>query len=116
MNTRWILAAGFAAAVISAVALPAAESGKGADAMILEGGSQGPVPFGHHRHQEALGDCNLCHDLFPQEAGAIERLKAAGQLKAKSDVMNKLCIKCHRAKKNAGEKAGPLTCTTCHQR
>jgi hypothetical protein len=116
MNIGRILAAGLAAAVIAAASLPAAETDKGAETMMLEGGRQGAVPFPHHRHQSVLGDCNLCHGVFPQESGAIARLKAAGQLKAKSDVMNKLCIKCHRAKKTAGEKSGPLTCTTCHQR
>jgi hypothetical protein len=28
--------------------------------------------------------------------------------------MKKLCIKCHRKKKKAGEKGGPVTCKTCH--
>lgn len=116
MNRRVILAVGLVAAFIGASWLPAAETGKGRETMMLEGGKQGQVPFGHHRHQAVLGDCNLCHATFPQEAGSIERLKAEGRLKAKSDVMNKLCIKCHRAKKTAGEAAGPVTCTTCHQR
>ena len=87
---------------------------KGAEDIVLEGGKQGKVPFPHHRHQTALVDCNICHTLFPQEEGAIERLKAEGKLKKKSDVMNKQCTKCHKAKKKAGEKTGPVTCKACH--
>ena len=52
----------------------------------------------------------------PREAGSIERLKAGGTLKAQSDVMKQLCIKCHRAKKSAGAATGPLACAQCHQR
>jgi hypothetical protein len=40
-------------------------------------------------------------------------LKAEGTLKKKY-VMNKLCTKCHKEKKNAGQKSGPTTCTKCH--
>jgi hypothetical protein len=108
--------AGIMLALLAAAGTLATEAGKGADAMALDGGSRGRVPFGHHRHQAALDDCNLCHAVFPQEAGSIERLKADGTLKAKSDVMNKLCINCHRAKKTAGAATGPLTCAQCHQR
>jgi hypothetical protein len=86
---------------------------KGADQMVLEGGTQGMVPFPHHRHQDALRDCNLCHAVFPQEKGSIEALKAQGLLK-KKEVMNKLCTSCHRQKKRTGEKSGPVTCKECH--
>lgn len=114
---RWkVLTAGLILAMAVTGDPWAGEGGKGADAMILDGGSRGAVPFGHHRHQAVLGDCTLCHAVFPQEAGSIERLKADGTLKAKSDVMNKLCINCHRAKKTAGAATGPLTCAQCHQR
>ncbi|MDD2604523.1 MAG: cytochrome c3 family protein [Desulfobacterales bacterium] len=114
---RWrVLTAGLILAMAVTGGLSAAEGGNGADAMVLDGGSRGPVPFGHHRHQTALGDCNLCHAVFPREAGSIQRLKADGSLKARSDVMNKLCIQCHRAKKTAGVATGPLTCAQCHQR
>jgi hypothetical protein len=94
----------------------AAEPRQGAAEMVLEGGRQGPVPFPHHRHQAALGDCTVCHTVFAQEPGSIERLKAAGTLKAQSDVMNKLCVKCHRAERKAGGRSGPVTCTACHQK
>ena len=87
----------------------------GAEHLALEGGSRGVVPFPHHLHQRTLGDCNACHTLFPQEIGAIERLKSEGKL-VKKQVMNKHCIKCHRAEKRAGKKAGPLSCAKCHQK
>jgi hypothetical protein len=116
MNGWKIWTAGIVLAMLAAGGLQAAEVGKGADALVIDGGGRGPVPFGHHRHQAALGDCNPCHSVFPREAGSIQRLKASGGLKAKSDVMNKLCINCHRTKKNAGAASGPLTCAQCHQR
>lgn len=83
--------------------------------MQLEGGSRGPVPFPHHIHQNRLSDCQVCHSVFPQEALSIETLKTKGQLKPK-EVMNKQCVKCHRAEKKAGNKSGPTTCTKCHIR
>ncbi len=88
---------------------------KGAANMILEGGKRGNVPFPHRQHQETLQDCQICHALFPQQAGSIETLKAAGTLK-KKQVMNKQCTKCHRSKRKAGEKTGPVACKTCHVR
>lgn len=86
---------------------------KGGAQLILEGGTSGPVPFPHLAHQEALGDCSICHELFPQAAGAIERLKASGELKQKQ-VMNKQCTKCHKVLKKEGKKTGPTTCKSCH--
>jgi len=85
----------------------------GAAEIILEGGTSGKVTFPHQRHQEKLTDCTICHSAFPQKAGAIEELKAQGNL-AKKQIMNELCIKCHKEKQRAGEKAGPTTCTKCH--
>lgn len=93
--------------------LSAAEQNKGAENITLDGGNRGKVPFPHHRHQEKIADCEICHSAFPQEAGIIEKLKVEGQLKKKY-VMNKLCTKCHKEKKNAGEKTGPTTCAKCH--
>ena len=87
----------------------------GAENMELNGGSRGNVPFPHRTHQEVLGDCGKCHDLFPQETGAIDRLKKAGDLKRKQ-VMNKSCVKCHKATKKGAGKAGPTTCSKCHIR
>ena len=43
---------------------------KGEAQITLDGGKNGPVPFPHRAHQTALGDCKICHELFPQEAAA----------------------------------------------
>ena len=98
----------------AAASIPAVEN-KGTDTIILHGGSRGDVSFPHYRHQDALRDCNICHDTFPQKAGAIDELKKSGELKQKQ-VMNKLCTKCHRERQQAGETTGPTTCTKCHQK
>jgi cytochrome c5 len=72
------------------------------------------VPFPHRAHQAALGEnCAICHELFPQKAGAIDDLKASGELKPKQ-IMNKHCTKCHKQMKAEGKKTGPTTCTSCH--
>ena len=86
---------------------------RGAENIELYGGKSGPVPFPHLAHQEALKDCKICHELFPQEIGSIEKLKADGQLK-KKQIMNKHCTKCHRQLKKEGQKTGPITCKACH--
>ena len=96
-----------------AVAWCIADQDIGAPDIELTGGKRGNVPFPHRRHQEKLEDCKICHGVFEQKAGIIEELKAQGKLKPKH-VMNKLCTKCHKAKKRAGEKTGPTTCKTCH--
>jgi uncharacterized membrane protein len=90
-----------------------ATENKGAAEIELPGGTRGAVPFPHHRHQDKLGDCEICHSVFPQKAGIIEALKAEGKLK-KKEVMNKQCTGCHRQKKKEGIKTGPTTCAKCH--
>jgi len=100
---------------VSIAATVLAASNKGASDIQIDGGSRGEVPFPHHAHQERLGDCNVCHAVFPQEPQSLNKLKAAGQLKPK-EVMNKQCVKCHRAEKKAGNKSGPTTCSQCHIR
>ncbi len=107
------LAAALLALLITAAAVASTENG--AENMELDGGKRGKVPFPHRSHQEVLKDCNQCHDLFPQESGAIERLKKAGDLK-KKQVMNKSCVKCHKVMKKSRGKAGPVTCAQCHIR
>jgi hypothetical protein len=97
----------------SSVAFSDDDQNKGANSIEMEGGTRGKVPFPHHRHQETLGDCTICHSVFPQKSGGIEELKAQGQLKKKY-VMNKLCTKCHKEMKKAGRKSGPTTCSKCH--
>jgi hypothetical protein len=90
-----------------------ATQNKGAENIEINGGKRGRVPFPHHQHQAQLGDCKICHSVIPQKIGGIEELKAEGKLKKKY-VMNKLCTKCHRETKRAGQKSGPTTCTKCH--
>jgi hypothetical protein len=111
MKIRWFITLVVTAALITTFAV-AAEN-KGAQQIQIDGGSRGNVPFPHRAHQDRLKDCNICHAVFPQEAGGLGKLKAGGQLKPK-DVMNKQCIKCHRAEKNAGNASGPTTCSKCH--
>jgi hypothetical protein len=115
MKAKLFLVSASIAAVIvgAAVASSLATQNKGAANIELQGGKRGNVPFPHHKHQEKLGDCEICHSVFPQEAGIIEKLKAEGKLKQKY-VMNKLCTKCHKEKRRAGQKAGPTTCSKCH--
>lgn len=87
----------------------------GAEQITLKGGKRGVVLFPHHRHQNALRDCNVCHSLFPQKLGVIERLKAESKLE-KQQVMKKHCIKCHKTLKRQGSPSGPTTCAKCHIR
>jgi len=92
----------------------AAQTAKGAEQIKLAGGSQGSVPFPHHRHQKALGDdCLACHAFFAQEPGSIVKSKADGKL-APKQVMNTMCIQCHRDRKQAGQPSGPIGCAKCH--
>lgn len=86
---------------------------QGAKDLKLDGGKRGDVDFPHFLHQNATGDCNACHDIFPKTAGIIKDLKIQGKLKTKQ-VMNKTCIKCHKEKKKAREKTGPTKCSQCH--
>ena len=90
-----------------------ASQNKGAENIELEGGKRGKVLFPHRQHQTNLKDCQICHTVFPQKSGSIEALKAEGKLK-KKHVMNKLCTKCHKEYKKAGQKSGPTTCKKCH--
>jgi hypothetical protein len=90
-----------------------ANDNKGAERIELNGGQRGNVSFPHRQHQNNLGDCKICHSVFPQKAGIIAELKAEGKLKQKH-VMNKLCTKCHKEKKKAGQPSGPTTCSKCH--
>jgi hypothetical protein len=109
-----LLGAGLLFSTAGSVALSDAPvENKGAAEIKLPGGKRGLVPFPHHRHQDKLGDCDICHSVFPQKAGIIKELKAQGKLK-KKHVMNKLCTKCHKQRKKEGVKAGPTTCAKCH--
>jgi len=90
-----------------------ATQNKGAENIEIDGGKRGKVPFPHRQHQARIEDCQICHSVFPQKSGSIAELKTDGKLKKKY-VMNKLCTKCHKEKKKAGQKSGPTTCTKCH--
>jgi len=81
--------------------------------IILHGGKKGNITFPHHRHHDIVTDCMVCHKDFPKEPGALQASKKAGALK-KKQVMNKTCLKCHRARKKAGEAYGPVSCSGCH--
>ena len=116
IKTPLLLGVGIAALVAASVVFSAAPAeNRGAAEIQLAGGETGNVPFPHHRHQEKLNDCNICHAFYPQKAGVIEALKAQGKFK-KKQVMNKLCIKCHREKKMEGIQTGPTTCAKCHMK
>lgn len=99
----------------SSTAVSLAVENQGAEKIELDGGKRGNIPFPHRQHQKNLGDCQICHSVFPQEPGAIEKLKTQGTLKKKY-VMNKLCTKCHREKKREGKPSGPTSCAKCHIR
>lgn len=109
-----VLCAGILFFIAGSVALISASAeNKGGSEIKLPGGTRGPVPFPHHRHQNVLADCQICHSLYPQKPGIIEVFKDRGKLK-KKQVMNKQCTQCHRQKKQEGMKTGPITCATCH--
>lgn len=112
LRTKWVLVAILG---VFSVTIGLAAENKGAEKIQIDGGSRGAVPFMHRTHQDRLKDCNICHSMFPQEPQSVARLKESGQLKPK-DVMNKLCVKCHKAEKSAGNNAGPTTCSQCHIR
>jgi len=109
-----VLGAGILFFTAGSVALSGAPvENKGAAEIKLPGGTRGLVPFPHHRHQDKLGDCEICHSIFPQKVGIIKELKAQGKLE-KKHVMNKLCTKCHKQKEKEGVQTGPTTCAKCH--
>ena len=99
--------------MITVLAVAVANTEKGAEEMTMVGGKEGNIWFPHRKHQENLIDCQLCHDLFPQTSGIIEKQKAEGTLK-KKQVMNKKCLACHRKMKKAGDASGPTSCKKCH--
>lgn len=97
-----------------ALAGAAFAAGNGAATMVLKGGSTGDIPFPHKQHQDAKIDCNACHKIFGQEAGAIEKAITAGTMK-KKDAM-KQCQECHKAKAAEKAKTGPTGCKDCHSK
>lgn len=114
-SASFVAAACLVTAIVLVPMVSAGTQEKGAETITIDAGKRGAVVFPHRRHQQVLTDCRVCHFLFPQEKGAIARLQTEGRLK-KMKVMNTLCTKCHRKRKAAGEKTGPTTCNTCHNR
>ena len=105
--------AAIAVLIFSMFFILGAETYKGAEQIDINTGSKGLVPFPHRGHQIGLGDCNICHQNFPKEKDSILGLKKAGQLKPKQ-IMNDLCIHCHRDLRKAGKPGGPTSCNKCH--
>ena len=101
-------------AVLSAAVMAAGVIKKGAEKITLDGGSKGMIPFPHRNHQNNLGDCKICHSIFPQKLGIIKKLKAEGKLKKKRVMDN--CRGCHRKSVKQGKKAGPTSCRKCHSK
>lgn len=87
---------------------------KGAEKIRLDGGKKGYIDFPHRNHQDTLGDCKICHNIFPQKLGIIKDLKEKGQFEKKK-VMNH-CRGCHRNMAQAGKKTGPTSCNQCHMK
>ncbi len=101
-------------AVFSFFCYASAEDKKGASEMILDGGSKGEIAFPHSRHQNTLGTCGSCHNLFPKRTGSIQELISTGKI-AKKQTMNQ-CRDCHREMKKAGKATGPTSCKKCHNK
>jgi len=102
----------FIIGIILAPLLLMAAQNRGVEKILLSGGRKGDVSFPHSLHQVVLKDCSKCHNLFPQTPGSIEKLKAKKKLEAKQ--VMKQCRDCHKAKKETGEKTGPIGCKACH--
>jgi hypothetical protein len=98
--------------MVFTVAMAAEVQNKGPEEIRLDGGKKGHIDFPHRNHQVTLGDCKICHDIFPQKPGIIKDLKNKGQLK-KKQVMSH-CRGCHRNMAKAGKKTGPTSCKKCH--
>lgn len=100
--------------LVLCIAAVAAEKNMGAASLVIPGGSKGDVTLPHQTHQTVLNDCEQCHHLFSQQAGAIASLKEDGTLK-KMQVMRE-CQACHREMAKAGSKTGPTRCDGCHKK
>lgn len=105
------------AAVVFAHAGDMAKSGKrlnhGAAEITIPAAPMPSVLFPHREHQDTLGNCKLCHDLFPKKPGIITAMKAEKKL-SKKEVMNDKCLACHKERIKAGKAAGPVQCKGCH--
>ncbi|SPD74657.1 putative cytochrome C3 [uncultured Desulfobacterium sp.] len=112
-----LILSAFLAVIVSANGDSRAQSEKanGAENIVIDGGQKGNIQFPHWMHQKNLSDCNICHSLFKQEPRAIEGLKAKGDLE-KKQIMNSLCLKCHREENKKGNQSAPTACSACHKK
>jgi hypothetical protein len=102
--------------IFSGAAWAVTDQSQGAAELQINGGRTGNILFKHRLHQETLKTCAPCHDHFPQKSGSIEQMKTTGKLK-KKEVMNHVCLKCHRDRKKKHLSAGPtVKCSECHVR
>ncbi|MBU2538184.1 MAG: cytochrome c family protein [Proteobacteria bacterium] len=108
----------FSAMIIGGILLSGSNSqavdNKGAESIVLKGGSLGSITLSHRLHQGVLADCKPCHELFPKESQVVDKMKAEGKLQRKN-VMD-MCKKCHKDMADKGQKTGPTNCTDCHKR
>lgn len=77
------------------------------------------VVYLHEMHTQALSkknkDCTACHLRGPKYLSTkFMRLKDSGRQDV-MDIYHNNCTVCHRQTAEAGEKAGPVVCTGCHQ-
>jgi hypothetical protein len=91
-----------------------ASDNKGAESIILKGGSLGSITFPHGRHQGIFVDCKPCHNLFAKEPKVIDKMMSEGTLKTKEVMM--ICKYCHTNLAAQSKKAGPTACKDCHEK
>jgi len=77
------------------------------------------VTYLHEKHTQALAkknkDCSACHLQEKKYiSNKFKRLKDDSK-KAVMDIYHDNCTACHQQTAAAGEKAGPVVCTGCHQ-
>lgn len=114
MKTGTVFCAMIIGGILLSGGISTAGDDKGAESIMLDGGSRGSVTFPHGRHQGIFVDCKPCHELFPKESHVVERMKAEGKLQ-KKDVMN-MCKGCHNDLAKKGQKTGPVACKDCHKK
>jgi c(7)-type cytochrome triheme protein len=89
-----------------------AETNKGAALINLYSGKKKSIQFPHATHQTSIGDCSVCHTLFPMTKDTIRERIEQGTMEKKT-VMNK-CRDCHKAMEAENKKTGPTSCSKCH--
>jgi len=79
-----------------------------------------PVTFQHEVHTTALKKegCQSCH-LQDKKKQMVTRFGRVTEVKDRDtliDIYHDRCLGCHRQRRQAGEKTGPLTCGACHRK